>query len=60
MTRSAISALYTIFLVAVTIGIPLLIFFGTDEPVAGLLAAVLSFIVLLSYMLYANLLNRRS
>jgi hypothetical protein len=59
MTRSAISALYAVFLILLTVGIPLLLFFGTDEP-TGILAAVLSFGVLLSYTLYSNLLNRRS
>ncbi|WP_047150516.1 hypothetical protein [Aneurinibacillus tyrosinisolvens] len=59
MTRSTISFMYNIFLVVITFGIPLLIFFGSDHLITGLLAAVLSFIVLASYALYSGLLNRR-
>ncbi|WCK53771.1 hypothetical protein PP175_20990 [Aneurinibacillus sp. Ricciae_BoGa-3] len=59
MTRSSISAVYAVFIILLTVGIPLLLFFGTDEP-SGILAAVLAFGILLSYTLYSNLLNRRS
>lgn len=58
MTRTAISAVYKVFIIAVTVGIPLLLYFGSGG-MAGLLAAILSFGVLASYALYADMLNRR-
>jgi hypothetical protein len=60
MTRSTISALYNILIIAVTIGIPLMLYYGSSDPMAGLIAAILSFGVLISYALYADLLNRRN
>jgi hypothetical protein len=60
MTRSAISAIYKILIIAVTIGIPLMLYYGSNDQPAGLLAAILSFGVLISYALYADLLNRRN
>ncbi|BAU26887.1 hypothetical protein DFP93_12735 [Aneurinibacillus soli] len=59
MTRTAISAVYKLLIIVVTVGIPLLLYFGSGST-AGLLAAVLSFGVLASYALYADLLNRRN
>lgn len=50
--------LYLIFLIVSTLGIPLLIVYGFegsgDDPVAGWIAAGISFIVLLAYTLITS------
>lgn len=60
MARSAIYTLYMLVVIALTVGIPLTLYYGSNNPMAGLLAAILSFGILASYALYANLLNRRN
>ncbi|MFT9848958.1 hypothetical protein [Aneurinibacillus sp. REN35] len=60
MARSTIYTLYMIAVIALTIGVPLMLYYGSNDKLAGMLAAVLSFGVLASYVLYGNLLNRRN
>ncbi|MBO8171781.1 MAG: hypothetical protein H0Z33_07820 [Bacillaceae bacterium] len=57
------NAIYIIFLIAATIGIPLLIVLGTigtNVFMEGIFAAVLSFIIMGSYVLYTILLGKRN
>lgn len=61
--RTAINTLYIAFLVLVTIGFPLLLLLataGTWEAGYGTAAAVLSFIILGSYVIYTLLLGRKN
>jgi hypothetical protein len=60
MARDTIYTLYMVVIIAITIGIPLMLYYGSDDSLSGLLAAVLSFVVLASYVLYTGLLNRRN
>lgn len=57
------NTIYIFFLVIITIGIPLLLIMGTlGSPyfMEGLFAAIISFIVLASYVTYTILLGRRN
>ncbi len=57
------NVIYTVFLVVITIGIPLLLVIGTlGSPyfMEGLFAAIISFILLASYVAYTILLGRRN
>ncbi|HBI04628.1 MAG TPA: hypothetical protein DDY49_11435 [Paenibacillaceae bacterium] len=60
MHRSALSNLYTIFLVLAILGVPLLLFLGTDQPLFGFFAAIIAFGILFSYGLYSRLLQKRN
>lgn len=66
MTRSKqmlANTIYIFFLIAVSVGMPLLLIFGTlgtEKSVAGMIAAALSFMVLASYVLYTILLGFRN
>ncbi|MED0675124.1 hypothetical protein ABEV55_13395 [Aneurinibacillus thermoaerophilus] len=60
MTRTAIYTVYMLLLIAVTIGIPFMLYYGSNDPIAGFIAAILSFGVLASYAIYGHLLNRRN
>ena len=60
MQRSAMSNLYNIILIVATVGVPLLLYLGSSDPLYGFLGAILSFGILLSYFLYGNLLEKRN
>lgn len=60
MARSTIYTLYMAAIILLTIGVPLTLYYGSSDKTVGFLAAVLSFGVLASYVIYANLLNRRN
>lgn len=60
MQRSAMSNLYNVVLIVAVVGVPLLLYLGSSNPIYGFLGAILSFGVLLSYFLYCNLLDRRN
>lgn len=60
MHRSALSNVYTIFLVLTIVGIPLLLFLGTDQPLFGFLAGIIAFGILFSYALYSRILQKRN
>jgi hypothetical protein len=52
--------MYTIFLVLAIIGVPLLLFLGTDQPLFGFIAAIIAFGILFSFALYSRLLAKRN
>lgn len=60
MQKSALSMLYNALLILAIIGVPLLIMFGTDEPLFGFIAALIAFGILLSYALYTRILQKRN
>lgn len=60
MQRSIWSNVYTVLLILSIIGIPLLLFLASDQPLFGFLSAIISFGILLSYGLYSRILARRN
>ncbi|ERI09620.1 hypothetical protein [Aneurinibacillus aneurinilyticus] len=60
MARSTIYTLYMLVIIVLTIGVPLTLYYGSNDRTAGFLGAILSFGILASYAFYANLLNRRN
>ena len=60
MSRTTINALYIGFTVLMTVLIPILLFVGTNGSMEGTLAAVLSFAIMASYIIYTLLLGSRN
>ncbi|GAB7388828.1 hypothetical protein BSNK01_26660 [Bacillaceae bacterium] len=60
--RTTIHFGYLLFLVAITIGVPVLLYLGTAGTLGaltGAIGAVLAFFLLASYVVYTLLLGRR-
>lgn len=60
MERTTTNVVYIAFLIAMTFIIPGLLLFGTGWAVEGIFAAVLSFGVMASYVVYTVLLGARN
>ncbi|HJV46520.1 MAG TPA: hypothetical protein VJ824_12445 [Bacillota bacterium] len=60
MSRTAINVLYIAFLVIVTLLLPALLLVGTGWSMSGMVAAILSFLVMASYVAYTIKLGARN
>ncbi|RXT05744.1 hypothetical protein [Ammoniphilus sp. CFH 90114] len=60
MSRTTINILYIAFLVVMTLILPLLLLWGTGGSLEGIIAAVLSFGTMASYLVYTLILGARN
>lgn len=60
MSRTAINVVYIAFLVIMTLLLPALLLMGTGGSLEGMIAAILSFAVMASYVIYTLLLGARN
>jgi hypothetical protein len=60
LSRTAINVVYIAFLVIMTLLLPALLLMGTGGSLEGMIAAILSFAVMASYVIYTLLLGARN
>lgn len=60
MTRTTGNLLYIAFLAIMTFLIPALLWIGTNGSWEGMIAAILSFVVMASYVIYTIMLGARN
>ncbi len=60
MSRTTINVLYIAFLVIMTLVLPALLLWGTSFSIEGIIAAVLSFGVMATYVAYNLILGARN
>ncbi|WP_134704013.1 hypothetical protein [Ammoniphilus sp. YIM 78166] len=60
MSRTTINALYIAFLVIMTLVLPALLLWGTSFSMEGIIAAMLSFGVMATYVAYNLILGARN